>query len=512
MPSSRRHRRRPRVWRYIITLIVALIVAAIGGGLYFGPQTEYWKQLASKLSPSIDPTSSTEPKPSTPAESEFELFLANSNVQQLILKSTELADDSHDDLLTRLDRQQNRIDIADALLAQAGNQRAQTFGNASKLKAMRTRELIEFDHGLTDEADLQELARIALQHANATDDNTKRQAMMGRLLVILIQSSLFDGSDRPESIASALAEFQAVANQNFREQEVAVELFGYLQRIHLRANPEVFQRFAEVFEASFGRSDREQVRKLAENVAAGISDAELDFVDILGESATPQSDAAERLAEQLREALERSTISQQGHVAIGRQIRNLAIVGQYQLALELADVLQRRIAANDALQPLSAKLQQDRKQYRLVGNAFSLEGIMTLAGGQFVVRHSNAPVKALIFMTAETMQQTQQAVGFIMNIAGKYIADEQFCLSLIYIDDGNNEAALSEFKKLAALVDVIDFGWIDSSSEQGKSVIERLAVVSPPMVMMLDAMNQIRGIDVNRLDFERRFKAMLDRN
>ncbi len=500
MPRKRRRRSRQND-RRIIWGALALVV---GTALILGFQTDRWKQWTTSISRWFEsPETLVRKVEGQPEESEFDIFLAQSDAQQLILRSTELADSSGDPLVERLDRQHKRIQIAEMLIANDEDARSRTFGIISRLTALRTRAWINFAHGLYRNAEIEELKQQALNQITSEDEDTRREAQLLRLAAVLIQNLESKANGGPQEFELTLKDFESVGNQYDSNPEVAAELFACLEQIHVHATPEVFDQFVATFREIYSKSERGPLRELAQNAKTQIALYEFEFVDIVGTTGKREQELVDRLRKQLDEALDRAAISQQGYVEIFDAIRTIARSGNYASALESADKLQRRLAVKDALQPLAATLRKFRQQYGFAGKPFPSTGILKLDGSPFQVRHENAPMKVVVFSDAQGMEDTRKAVSFMMKIAGQFIDEGKFCLAVIYLDDGENGIVLKNLIRLAALAPTVDFSRIDLQTDSGRGMLERLSSSTFPLVMLLDQDNVVRGVDISAMDFEK---------
>ncbi len=490
-------------------VLYAIIVALVGIGIVVGLQTPQWKNFVAsyEAQPAEEETENTDNEDLE--FDDFDLFLKEATIQQLIFRASELGDDPKEDVLDRLERHQQKIRIAERLLSEKSNQRAKELGTIAKLTALRAREWLNFDYGFTDPEQLDELLDFSVKNAASDSDRVKQNALQGRLSARIIQylRSVEDGD--ADSYQSVLKEFQTMCDQNVEESDVASDLLGYLQRIHLHTMPEVFEEFAEAFKAAYGNSDNEQVRKTAEEVKNRIIGSEFRLTDVFASTGTAQELAVEQLHSELVNVLQSANISQHGYQKIVAGIVSLARLGYYKDALEASDMLRRRVAGNDLFRQALEDLSYLRGHWQQVGQPFSYESLATLNGEPFQPRNADFKIKAILFLTPEEMEIASRATAFILSTAKQYVAKGDFLLTVVLVSSGEDDQNKLEMSKMANLIPIVDFGFLDQESVAGKKLLERLEIRKPPLLLLLDQDDRITGIDINTLDLENRINRLM---
>ena len=353
---------------YLRRTIVVFVLAVLGVGLYFGLQSGSWNRLKGNIS-SVSNTAMGATNTNTavesvfnPKEAEFQEFLEKSKPQRLILRSTELIDDDSDELLDRLERQDQKIRISDRLLKLKDDIRASNFGTLSKLKALRTRELINFDHGLTTESGIAELHDFAYRSTGTGIEEIESQSQLGKLYARLIQTLVFGDTSSLTAMEPVIREFKSVSQDHVKDADIAREIFGLLERIHVRVPETISRGFISEFGRVYKTSPSSEIRRLAETADEVILESEFDFVDVFGALSVDKTEALDELSKQLRVAFERPNISAQGYKRLVDQIRILGTFGRYDVALECTELLQRRIANRESLLPVVQAAQELRKR------------------------------------------------------------------------------------------------------------------------------------------------------
>ena len=300
-------------------------------------------------------------------ERDFQDFLEKSTPQRLILTSTELIDDENAELLERLQRQQKKLRIADSLLRIKNDQRSANFGTLSKLKALRKRELINFDHGLTTEAGIGELHDFAYRSAGSGNEDIDEEAQLGKLFARLFRALVFDDPASASAMDPALREFKLVCQSRVQDADVAREIYSLLERIHIRVPENISRSFISEFGRIFKASPSSEIRELADSADEKIIDTEFEFVDVLGALKLDRGELIEELASQIEQSFGRPNISARGYKKILEQIQILALFGRYDIAMNCAELLQRRISSRESLLPLAREAQELKRTYQLAG-------------------------------------------------------------------------------------------------------------------------------------------------
>ena len=446
----------------------------------------------------------------TAAERDFQDFLDKSTPQRLILRSTELIDDENGELLERLSRQQKKLRIADSLLRLKEDVRSVNFGKFSKLKALRKRETIRFDHGLTSEKSVGELQDYAYRTAGTGNGEIEQEAQMGKLYAKLFRTLTFSDNSSVKAIEPALREFKMICEKHVQDADIAREIYGLLERIHVRLPETSSRSFISEFQRVFKASPSSEIRDLASTATDKIVESEFDFVDVFSARSINKTELMDTLFQQIKGAIERPNISAQGLKNVLQQIQYLGDYGRYDQALESTELLQRRIATRDSLLPVVREAQTLRQKYRLAGTKFDFSLIQKAStNGEFGARFPEAPVKGVLFFRGDTVAQAKEAIIFIMGIAGRYLAEEQFCLSVIFLNDGNYPRELKEFSTVEKLLPLIDTGVIDVRVEGGQQFVEKFSMQTLPQLILLDRDARIAAVNVELVDFERRFNEML---
>ena len=385
MPRMRRSKH-----RYVNPQVLyAIIVALVGIGIVVGLQTPQWKNFVASYQEQPAEEETENPDNEDLEIDDFDLFLKEATIQQLIFRSSELVDDPQKDVLDRLQQQQQRIRIAERLLSEKANGRANELGTIAKLTALQAREWLNFDYGFTDPEQLDELLDFSVMNAASDNDRIKQKAQQGRLSARIIQYLRSGDDEDSASYQPVLKEFQTMCDQNVEESDVASDLFGYLQRIHLHTQPGIFEEFAEAFKAAYGNSDNEQVRKIAEEVKIRIISNEFLLTDVFASTGAQQEASVEQLRSELVNVLQSANISQHGYQKIVAGIGSLARLGYYEGALETSDLLRRRVAGNDLFQQLLEDLSYRRGHWEQVGEPFTYESLATLNGEPFQPRSAD---------------------------------------------------------------------------------------------------------------------------
>ena len=92
----------------------------------------------------------------------------------------------------------------------------------------------------------------------------------------------------------------------------------------------------------------------------------------------------------------------------------------------------------------------------------------------FQYRYPDSAVKAVLFFEASSVPTTIRSVKYIMGIAGRYIPKQDFCFSLIMLDDGSNSREKQEFLTVERLVPALDTGIVDIRGEEGKQFVQKV--------------------------------------
>ena len=515
-------RRRERARHYFNRTIVVFGLAIVGVLLYLALQSDAWDRLlnrsaaiastssgggaANLASSSIGTSSSL-----SAAERDFQDFLDKSTPQRLILRSTELIDDENGELLERLSRQQDKLRIADSLLRLKEDVRSSNYGKLSKLKTLRKRETIHFDHGLSSESSVSELQDYAYRAAGSANEEIAQEAQLGKLYARLFRTLTFDDTANVKAIEPALREFKSVCEKRVQDADTARELYSLLERIHVRLPETSSRRFISDFKRVFKASPSTEIRDLAETADDKIMESEFEFIDVYGKLSIGKTEAMDTLFQQVKRAIQRPNVSAQGLKNVLQQIRNLGNYGRYEQALECAELLQRRVAARDSLLPVVRQAQALRQKYKLAGTKFDFSLVKKASSDEaFGVRFPDATVKGMLFFKGDTVTQAQEAIVFIMGIAGRYLSEERFCLSVIFLNDGNFRRELEEFRAVERLLPLIDTGIIDIQIESGKQFVDQFSLQRLPQLILLDRDSRITAVSVETVDFERRFNEMLD--
>ena len=251
-----------RLQHYIKRTGLLFLIVLIAIGLYFAVQTDRWKDVTDWVA-SFDRVSPDEVENDQDSVVDFDQSLGRSTVQQLILQATQLVDDPEQNPLDRLERQRRRIRVAEELSKRTDNTRAVNFGIATKLSALRTRELIHFDNGLATATSLAELGNLAARHLSSFDEDTLRQANLGNMTAELLKRLLNSDQEGFMIENEVVRVFETIAKKYGNDIIVAEEFFELLKRIHIHSSDQDRDKFLAIYQAGFSKSRVERIKLMA---------------------------------------------------------------------------------------------------------------------------------------------------------------------------------------------------------------------------------------------------------
>ena len=494
---------------YMKRAMLLVLFIGVSAGLYFGLISEQGKKLVDSVRDlgqvSVEKNDTSE----NLGLSDFERFLQRASSQQLILRSTELVDDPTKEILIRLDTQQRKQRIADHLIQQVDDQRAVAVGVANKLDSLRTSLLIKFDNGLADIESIEYLKKFATLHANSDNERVDQQASLSRASVQLISELYVSDPDSFEFSDQAALEFKSICRR-FRDNEfVAEQLFGLLQRIFVHSPQSEQKKFSKLFTAGYENSEVARLQKMAGEVNNRLIDSEFELVDIFDSVDSLRGEAVKKLRTQILDVFQTGFVSVAGSQRIFKSIQDIARHGDYETALELSDALQSKIAAKPALQSLNLKNNKLSMQLKLAGKQIPDNVLLEFDGSAYRFKFPAAKVKAVCFMPKEAFKNADRLLFNIMRTAGKFVARKDFSLTAVYIDYGDSPKALAEVEKMKRLISVVDFCRLDATSVEGSEFVEQLAMIDPPMLLLLNSDERIVSIDVTEKEFGDRFLKLI---
>ncbi|MEM9411347.1 MAG: hypothetical protein AAGA30_09555, partial [Planctomycetota bacterium] len=276
MPSFQQLQRALFIKRGLIVLAVALVTIV----LYLYLQTDSWggvvdwiakfgKQDIVQNDDEIDANSLDD----------FERKINIYNSQQLILYATEFVDSKNLSVLVRLDNQRKKIQIAERLIELNENERAVNFGIATKLSALRTRELINQLAGLSFEKTIAELDDYSQQYLTANDDSVFREANLASVVAGVLNELLI--MDETGALSEELiSKYASACNRFVNDELVGRELFRCINIIRNRVSPETFSLMASEFKTAFENSHKQQLQNMANKLDNEIRDDNLELEDI----------------------------------------------------------------------------------------------------------------------------------------------------------------------------------------------------------------------------------------
>ena len=479
-------------------------------GLYFAVQSDVWRNVINWAT-SFNRASPAEVEPAGRSADNFENSLSRSTVQQLILEATQLVDDLELSPLDRLERQRRRIKVAEELSNRTDNSRAEKFGVATKLSALRTRELIHFDNGLTSPESLAELSQLASRYLSSFDEDTLRQASIGNMTAVLVEKLLRAEEDGFTIENEITRNFESVCKKYGNDIIVAEEFYELLKRVHIHASDQDRDKFLAVYQTEFSKSRVERIKLMATDASNKLIDTEFDLARIFDVIDSQRPSAIQKLRSQINSAFVRGYISQYGYKRIYEGILDVTRAADYAVALELSEALEDSIKGKSTLSRLAAQTLRLKKRVRMVGQKLNLEAVQTIEGELFVQRNTAAPVKAMLFMPDGSFDESDQILFTVMRAAGKDVPKQKFNLSAVYVDTGGLGKASQELEKLNRLVKSIDSGILKTDIASGSELAEKLELNGKPLLLLLDRDNIVIGVDVKKGDFEKTYKDLQNR-
>jgi len=491
---------------YLKRAAIVLVVLLVTTVLYFSLQLGQWQKTKQTLGLSDTKTDETVLETETVQEQgSFEEFLTRASSQQLIDRSTALEDEQYANLVVHLDNQKKKIQIAEKLIEMKDDPRSENYGILTKLTTLRMRELFKFDNDFSSDDSLAELVDFSVEHLTSTEPDIQLQAKLGQLAGLLIGEFLRAEEPGFSMPPELLNKFKAMSKQNVDDMTVATELFEYLKRINIFIPALQNKQFVESFRDIYGESENENLVVLSDRIAQNLNESEFELENIFDSVDSSQLEAAEKLRGQISAALDLPTISEQGYARLFTGMRDIARVRQYEIATELSEKMQAKIENDPELKNLADINAKFLIQLEMVGKEFDFTGVVTMADVPFSIRFPNAELKAVVLMTHQTFKQSDQLIYDMMRIANHHVKRRNFCVTAVYLDPGNIAAATESVRKAAELIKSVDFCRVDMESEEGKKFDERLSLLWPPMLVLLDRENKVVGINVTSTDFEKVF-------
>lgn len=486
-------------------LVLFLLVAA---GLYFGVQTDAWKNTLGWIANASN-TGESETSIGELNETEnFDAFLSRSTIQQLILRSTQLVDELELSPVERLQRQDEKVRIAEELMRRKDNDRAVKFGVATKLSALRTRELINFDNGLSTSESRELLAQLAKKNLSSFDEDTLRNANIGNLTYLIVEDLINSDQEDYTVDADAVRAFESVSKKYFNDIIVAEELYKLLKRIHIHAPEQDREKLLTIFERNFGSSRVERVKLIAIDASQQLIDSEFELLNIFDVIDARREETIGDLRKQIIDVFNRGYISQFGYERIFSGITDVARAGHYPVALELSEKLADNIRAKDTMSRLAGKTLKFKKQMRMVGKKIPLTVLEDVNGEPFQIQNPNAPMKGILFMPNGSLEKADKLLFTAMRSAGRDVSKQKFSMIAAYVDSGSNQENKNTIERLRRLVATVDVARLNTEKDDAKQLVESLEIYNDPLLLLLDEQDRVIGIGIEKQDFESRYKSL----
>lgn len=435
----------------------------------------------------------------------FEEFLTRSSQQQLIFRLKELEAAPIENLAVHLDNQAQRIQIADKLIKMKNDPESQKFGILSKLTALRMLEVFKYDNAVSREDSVSELVEFTEQHLTSTESDIETQARLGQLAGLVINN--LASADEPDfALDPRLFDmFTALSKQNVNDLKISTELLELLERIYVKTPASEHKRYVENFRDIYSESENENLVEMSALIGQKLNESEFELVNIFDSVESLRLEAAEKLRVQISDALELPAISELGYNRLFEGIRGIVRIRQFEMATKLSEKLYSRLKKEPGLKNEAVVSGKYLKQLQLTGKEFDFTGVFTIAGEPFSTRFPDADLKAVLFTTHRTFKQSDEVLFEMLKIAGGHVDSEEFCVTTIYLDPGTVAEASEGIHKASETVSKVDFCRVDIESEDGKKLLERIAILWSPMLLLLDRDNKVVGINVRPADFEKDF-------
>ena len=148
-------------------------------------------------------------------------------------------------------------------------------------------------------------------------------------------------------------------------------------------------------------------------------------------------------------------------------------------------------------------------QLKLAGKQIPDNVLLEFDGSAYRFTFPAAKVTAVSFKPKEAFKKPDRLLFNIIRTAGKFVARKDFSLTAVYIDYGDSPKALAEVEKMKRLISVVDFCRLDATSVEGSEFVEQLAMIDPPMLLLLNSDERIVSIDVTEKEFGDRFLKLI---
>ena len=509
MPSMFQIRKQLYIKRGI--LILSCLVVAVG--IYFALKSPKFDELKKKFFAAaedvVDANEENKIDEKQGTFSEFEAFLHSASDQQLILRAAELVDSPRGNIVKRLDRQNQKIKIAEKLMEQTANSRTSNIGITSKLKALQSRESIHFDNGLSTEESLQELVDFAESNSDNPDSDIKRNVSLA-----LLQSAIFSdlmNSKNAGMQPQTLETFEATCTSLINDRFAGNMLFNFLKQIHVHAPREDHEKFVSVFKSIFENSEVANLQSLASQSAATMIESEFELDNIFDSIDSLRDEAVQKLTGQIKNALNQNFVSEGGFRRIYKSIQDIVSVRNYDSATELSNLLQQKIQNTDSLADLAEANNATIKRLKLVNGPLDLSVLTSLDGKPLDLQPDGLQLKAIIFISKTTFSQSDKVIFNMLKTTSRFIRSKKFSVTAILIDDGMAAKAIEEVKHVNSQVLAVDFVTLQTETPGGKVLFDRISIDKYPTIMLLNGRNEVIGVDVAIDDFERQFFDLMDK-
>ncbi len=478
----------------------------VGFGLYFGVQTEAWQTALSKLTSAGNPT---KPETTTGPQNQdsFEAFLSRSSVHQLIVKATQLIDEPERTVTNRLARQNQKFLMADELVQRNEDSRSFNFGIATKLSALRIRETILFDNGLSSIEASDELRQLARQHLSSFDSDILRQANLSQLTLV-IYSALDAASD--ESVGfdpKTLKTFKSICKKYSNDITVAEDVLELLQRIRIHADNLLLREYVGVFESEFGNSRIDKIKLLATDTVNLLTESEFELIDLLDATESRRVDAIAKAKRQIYSAIDGGFVSQMGYYRIFDCIRHIAKFGDYASALDLTQYLEDAIRAKPTLSQLASNCLNLKRQLRAVGQKLKLDKICDRNGDPMSLLNTSAIIHAVLFCDVEEIEQSTNFLWSITRAARRDFANGSLSVSIVF---PRKEFAPKLQKQLNELESVprIKVAFVLRTTDESTSLLDNIEQQKLPLLVLFDRDKRVVGVISDKNDFEKLYSEL----
>ncbi len=398
-------------------------------------------------------------------------------------------------LAVKLDAIDKRLKIADRLLSMTSDPDAYRYGLKSKVSVLALWYTLDRANHLGDDSIRPELVEYVKKAVADEDPSVQLEGHVSMALV-LTHDYLKVPDAGPEAFDRLLEHYQAALDRAKNDAEKAHNLYT-IAVLTRRADkvPESVELFRRVHEA-FKDSPSPVIQKVAENAYDQYVFTEYDLAPLILKIQDGDRQAMEDFRQRIEKMVEDRKLTDKGFERLFSMLEAIMQTGQVDEALALMKFIRDKIPAAATVEnreKTEQKVEQMIRRAEMFGQVMDLKGLVDVEGRPIDPSTFEGHATVLLYWAPENDYAVRR-LGELFNFANAY-RGKPIRFVAVYPEYQTDEEVDKDIREFAKQATGLTFVKAPASDELGRAFLKQFPIPFVPYILVLDANQQLRGIN-----------------